>query len=435
MTLAVVEHATCVGCGCACDDIEVHTDGARVTRAVNACELGEAWFRDHTPDPNQPPALIDGKPAPLESAIARAADLLHAADLPLIYDHGYATCEAQREAIALAESVGGIIDSYTSMCHGPSFVATQLVGKVSCTLGEVKNRADFLLYWGCNPAETHPRHTSRYALHPAGKFIPRGRADRTMVLVGVEETATAAEADQFFRVREGTDFEALSAMVALLRGQPVDERRVAETGFTVAQLRTLLERMKAARFGALFFGLGLAATRGGHANVGAAYRLAMELNAFTKFVALPMRQRGNLVGSDMVLRWTTGYPFGVSLNRGYPRANPGEFTTADLIARGDIDAALVLGGTAADLFPRVPLIEVAPKLTRTGAPPRVQIATAAPGVSAPGTVCRMDDLPMPLRPALASALPTDEAVLKRILAEVRKKSAWYPQTCGDVQIA
>lgn len=435
MSLAVVKCATCTGCGCACDDIEVHTDGARVTRAVNACELGEAWFRDHTPDPNQPAALIDGEPASLADAVAVAADLLHAADLPLIYDHGYSTCEAQREAVALAESVGGIIDSYTSMCHGPSFVATQLVGKVSCTLGEVKNRADFLLYWGCNPAETHPRHTSRYALHPAGKFTPRGRRDRTMVLVDVEETATAKDADQFFRIREGTDFEALSAMVALLRGQPVDERRVAETGFTVAQLRALLEQMKAARFGALFFGLGLAATRGGHGNVGAAYRLAMELNAFTKFVALPMRQHGNLVGSDMVLRWTTGYPFGVSLSRGYPRYNPGEFTTADLLARGDIDAALVLGSNAASAFATVPTIEIGPKPTRTGPLPRVQIATAATGVSAAGTVCRMDDLPMPLRPALTSAQPTDEDVLKRVLVEVRKKPAWYPQMRSEGQIA
>ena len=45
----------------------------------------------------------------------------------------------------------------------------------------------------------------------------------------------------------------------------------------------------------------------------------------------------------MVLRWTTGYPFGVSLSRGYPRFNPGEFSTVDLIVRGDNDAALVLG--------------------------------------------------------------------------------------------
>lgn len=435
MSLTVVKHATCTGCGCACDDIELHADGDRIVQCDNACALGESWFRSHEVNRNEPGAYIDGKPVALDKAIAEAASILHAAHLPLVYDHGYVSCEAQREAVALTETVGGIIDSYTSMCHGPSFVATQLVGKVSCTLGEVKNRADFLLYWGCNPAETHPRHNTRYALHPEGKFTPRGRADRTMVLVDVLETETAKDADQFFRIREGTDFEALTAMVALLRGREVDEAAVAETGFTVEQLRALLDRMKAARFGVMFFGLGLSATRGGYANPAAAYRLAMELNSFTKFVALPMRQHGNLVGSDMVLRWTTGYPFGVSLSRGYPRYNPGEFTTAELLERGDIDAALVLGESAAKRFAGVPVVEIAPKLTRSGSLPRVQIATAATGVSAGGTVCRMDDLPMPLRPALTSPHPTDEDVLKKLIVAVRKLPMWYPEVRSREQIA
>ena len=48
-------------------------------------------------------------------------------------------------------------------------------GKVSCTLGEVKNRADFIIYWGGNPAECHPRHFTKYSLTQKGKFTPNGR--------------------------------------------------------------------------------------------------------------------------------------------------------------------------------------------------------------------------------------------------------------------
>jgi formylmethanofuran dehydrogenase subunit B len=443
MSSTVVKHATCVGCGCACDDIELHADGDRITRSDNACALGEAWFRAHPTGRGEPAAHIDGTPAPLDVAIEAAAALLHAAHLPLVYDHGFTTCEAQRQAVALAEAVGGVIDSYTSLCHGPAFVATQTVGKVSCTLGEVKNRADLVVYWGCNPAVSHPRHAARYALHPVGKYTPGGRADRTVLLVDVHETETARDADRFFRIRAGADFEALTALVALLKNQPVEAKRVAETGLTVERLHELLDRMKAARFGVLFFGLGLSATRGGYANPAAAYRLVMELNGFTKFVALPMRRHGNLVGSDMVLRWTTGYPFGVSLSRGYPRYNPGEFTTADLLARGDVDAALVLGSGVAEALPpaaaatltRVPVVVLAPNGPRTGPAPRVEIATAAAGVSAGGTVCRMDDVPMPLRPALKSPHPTDEDVLKRIIAAVQKKPAWQPSTTAGPQLA
>ena len=51
---------------------------------------------------------------------------------------------------------------------------------MSCTLGEVKNRADFIIYWGGNPAECHPRHFTRYTLTQKGKFLPRGRKDRLL---------------------------------------------------------------------------------------------------------------------------------------------------------------------------------------------------------------------------------------------------------------
>ena len=76
------------------------------------------------------------------------------------------------------------------------------------------------------------------------------------------------------------------------------------------------------------------------------------MNAFTKFVCMPMRGHGNVTGADMVLRWTTGYPFGVNLSRGYPRFNPGEFSTVDLLVRGDNDAALILGADPGATMPQ-----------------------------------------------------------------------------------
>ena len=63
--------------------------------------------------------------------------------------------------------------------------------------------------------------------------------------------------------------------------------------------------------------------------------LARDLNEFTRFYAKPMRGHGNVTGADNVVSWQTGYPFGVSLGRGYPRFNPGEYTTADTLARGE----------------------------------------------------------------------------------------------------
>ena len=39
-------------------------------------------------------------------------------------------------------------------------------------------------------------------------------------------------------------------------------------------------------------------------------------------------------GADNVLTWQTGYPFAVSLARGYPRFGPGEYTATDVLGRG-----------------------------------------------------------------------------------------------------
>jgi formylmethanofuran dehydrogenase subunit B len=115
MALTVVKNATCTFCGCVCDDIELYADGERITKTKNACILGEAWFRHHTAERLFPDALIDGKPASLDAAVETAANFLYQANMPLVYGLSNITCEAQREAVALAELIGGVIDSHTSL--------------------------------------------------------------------------------------------------------------------------------------------------------------------------------------------------------------------------------------------------------------------------------------------------------------------------------
>ena len=252
--------------------------------------------------------------------------------------------------------------------------------------------------------------------------------------VMIRETPSAKAADLFLQVRPAKDFEVLSILRALVKGRRVDAAAVAETGLTLEQLEDLARRMKTCRFGVLFFGMGLSMTRGKHMNSAAALTLAAELNAFTKFVTMPMRGHGNVTGADVIMRYTTAYPFGVNLSRGYPRFNPGEFSTIDLLVRGDVDATLVLGADpgatmpqpAIDHLSRTPTIVLDPKVTHSSRLARVHVTTAATGITAPGTVYRMDEVPLPLRPPLTGPYPSDEDVLKRIVAAVKRKPAWEP---------
>jgi formylmethanofuran dehydrogenase subunit B len=267
---------------------------------------------------------------------------------------------------------------------------------------------------------------------PKSQFLPRGRKDRTMVLVDIRETKSVKASDVFLQVRPGKDFELITVLRAMIKDQPISEAQIAETGLSVEQLQDFVARMKAARFGVFFFGMGLSMTRGKHMNSAALLTLAAEMNAFTKFVAMPMRGHGNVTGADVIMRWQTGYPFGISFNRGYPRYNPGEFSTVDVLVRGDTDCAFIIGADPGATMPkpaiehlkRVPTIVLDPHVTHTSKMARVHITTAPAGISAPGTAYRMDEIPLPLRPALESPYPSDEEVVRRIKETILKKPDW-----------
>ena len=306
-------------------------------------------------------------------------------------------------------------------------MAAQLGGKVSCTLGEVKNRADLIVYWGSNPAECHPRHLSRYTIAQKGRFLPRGRKDRTVVVADVRETKTTNAADVFLLMRPGKDFEILTALRALVKDQPVNAALLADTGVTIEQLQDLVDRMKRARFGVIFFGMGLTMTRGKHMNSMAVLTLATELNAFTRFVAMPMRGHGNVTGADVVMRWTTSYPFAVNFSRGYPRYNPGEFSTVDLLVRGDVDAALILGADPGATMPmpaikqlaRIPTIVLDPKVTHTSRLAQDSRHDGGDGHQRAGHVVSHGRGPLDLAAAIAIALSHGRAC-----------HSLYPPGCG-----
>lgn len=431
----VIDDVACAACGCVCDDLRITVDGPKIVQAENTCYLSDAWLA--SAGGSRPSAEIDGRPADWHEALRQSAALLRSARSPLIYGLSRSSTDGQRAAVRLADALRATIDTTASLCHGPSIMAIQEVGESTCSLGEVKNRADLVIFWGTDPAVSHPRHGERYSMAPAGMFVPQGRADRTVVVVDSEATTTSADADQFLRIRPGRDLEAIWSLRCLLRGWTPDPG--FELGADLASLEQLAERMRTCRCGVVFFGLGLTRQGAGHRNVEALLRLVTDLNDYTRFHAKRMRIPGDVTGADSVLCWQTGYPFSVSLSRGYPRYNPGEYSANEMLQRGEADCCLLVGSEGVQQFSegalqqlqRIPLIvldypgvesalydaRTLPRRTSStdNRPLSIRFTTSVYGVHLRGTAYRMDEIPIPLKSLLPAPYPSDHQVLQGIL--------------------
>lgn len=417
---------TCTVCACLCDDLRVTHEGGRVIRAEGACWLAEPWYlRQGTVQPSA--AEIDGRAVPVEEAVRRAAAILQQAKAPLIYGLSRSSTEGQRAAVRLADVLGATIDTTASLGHGPSVMAVQEEGESTCTLGEARNRADLVVFWGTNPVVSHPRHLERYSVEPVGEFLPGGRQDRTVVVVDIQPTETSAIADLFLQVEAGKDFEALWTLRMMLRGNLPGAGAV--TGMPQEKLADLVERMRRCKYGVVFFGFGLSRGRNGHNTVEALLKLVRELNEYTRFSVRRMRGSGDVTGADMVLAWQTGYPFAVNLARGYPRYNPGEYSAEDVLERREVDACLLVGShgvarlsaAARSYLQEIPSIVLDSPVAEVLIRPTVRFTTAIYGIHAAGTAYRMDEVPLPLKEFLPTDYPTDADVLTEVRSLIRKE--------------
>ncbi|MFM7059030.1 MAG: formylmethanofuran dehydrogenase subunit B [Planctomycetota bacterium] len=420
------EHSSiaCTQCGCVCDDLKITVADNRIVGFSPACALAEPWFRWLSQPLPVEVATVSGRVASLDQAVQRAAELLLKARSPLFFGLSRSSTDGQRAACELADRVGAVIDTTASIGHGPSIMAFQAAGESTCTLGEVRHRSDLVVYWGSDPVMTHPRHLERIVDRP-GLYRPGGRRDRRLIVIDSCRTASAAVADQFIQTTPGGDFEIFWVLRALLKSIDVPDGSYG--GVPLEVLKQLAQDFAASHYGAIFFGVRLAEGPSGHCTIEALLRLVTDLNLHTRFVARRMRVPGDVTGADSVLCWQTGYPFSVSLSSGYPRYNPGEYSAGPMLARGEADCLVLVGGERVEKLPReaqehirrIPVIQLDPPETCREIPATVRFNTAIYGIHRRGTAYRMDEVPVPLRKVLDSPLPSDDDVLRAILRVVK----------------
>ena len=412
-TARIIPAATCLGCGCLCDDITVSVDGDRVVSAERACLVGLRWWQAVDPNEGQPIATIEGNEVGVDEALDRAAAILRGARSPLIWGLTNSSVEAVGDALRLADLVGASVDLGESAGRAAHRAAFVRGGEVSATLGEVKDRAEVVLFWGGHPDATHPRHTERYSVQPRGRFLT---GPRRVIVVDVGGAESVGRADLRVALAGDRQAEALGVLLARARGVALDPARVERaTGQPLAVWDDILARIAATRSSAIFLGPAAAGLDATGWDLALALVRVLNLNG-RRCVGLSLGEPGNPTGAGAVCTWQAGAPGALDFAHGFPRHLPGEATLTDRLARGEVDAVLAVGLTPPAGLPSVPTILIAPGATAVsaGLPATVAIATGRLGFEAGGTVGRSDGVMLPLRPPLNGPGLTDRAILQRL---------------------
>jgi len=413
---------TCLGCGCACDDLTVQVAGGRITDVSPPCPLARAWFGD-----GAVPARIlrEGTETSFEAALAEAADILTAArEHVVVLLAPDLSTQAQRSVLALADRLRAAVDASTSEPAAAGLLAAQRRGRAAATLGEVRNRADVVLFWGIDPAARYPRYLSRYALDPVGTHVPGGRAGRTVISVSIGEDRGPPGAETTITLAPDQEIAALSVMRAVALGNTLGD--LSPPLQAVAEAAT---RLTTAAYAVVVHEAEPGAERGRDPyRAEGLIALTQALNGRTRAALSSLRAGGNRSGAEAALTWQTGYPMAVSFRPGYPRYTPASRALAEVQTGANTSAILVAGSAGAlgdalgEAARRAPVVVIGPRASETSFPVRVAIDTGVAGIHEGGTAYRMDEVPLPLRPPLGGARSAADT-LSALLGLVRGRGA------------
>ncbi|MFL5447096.1 MAG: hypothetical protein ACJ8AX_00990 [Gemmatimonadales bacterium] len=411
-----IEHVTCLGCGCGCDDLTVTVSNDRITEVTPACPLGRAWFGNGRV-PGQ--VMSDGQPLALDLTIERLAEALVAArGRCLVYLGADLTSQAQRAALSLADLLGATVDSDTSDTAANGLVTAQRRGRASATLGEVRNRGDVLLFWGVDPRERYPRFLSRYSVEPVGTQVPDGRRGRHVIAVSVGADKALEAADSRIELPADQEIAALSLTRAAVLGNSV-----GATTKTAQAAGVIAGKLMSARYAVLVHDAEPTAEARNPLRAEALIALTQALNGPTRAALVSLRAGGNRVGGEAVLTWQTGYPFAVDFTLGYPRYRPERRGRVGLES-DRYQAVLLLGSlpenrpTLASLSRLRPSL-IGPRASQASFPTSIAIDTGVAGIHDAGTAYRMDEIPIALRSCLAGPRPAAD-VLQQLARAIHR---------------
>ena len=355
--------------------------------------------------------LLDGTPVTLEAALATAATRLVTWRQPLFGGLG-ADIAGSRALYRLAARTGAVCDHAdgATLMHGVR--AVQDRGQYITTLGELRSRADLIVFIGTNGVARFPEFYRRAGLGDAGS--PCRRA----VFIGVEAPGEwPATVPQQHFAGSGDLFADVQQLAAL-----VAKQRVREADAALAALATELH---AATYAVIVWEAATLPAEGALI-VEALNRIVGTLNKKNRAATFGLGGSDGAFSVNQTFTWLSGLPLRTRVSTQGLAHEPRLFDAQRLLNDGAVDGLLWLSTFNPERIPpatALPRIVLGPPAMATALRDAdalrdcVFIPVATPGLNAPGHLFRTDGpVVLPVFAVRDDGLPSAAAVITQLVA-------------------
>ncbi|MBY8986380.1 MAG: formylmethanofuran dehydrogenase subunit B [Candidatus Lokiarchaeota archaeon] len=427
----VGKRVTCSGCSLLCDDVIIRSDGLYIDEVFGACLKGKERFDQITSKNRILSSSIrrNGElvKVQLKEALDETLEIIKNSSKPLLYGFSTVSCEAQLRGIELAKIIDGYIDSNSTICQGKVLNTSKQTGMTLTTISEVINKADLLIFWGANVAESIPRLLNK-TLFSRGKFRMTGREIKTIIIIDPVKTTSfgvMGVRDIALQIDPGKDLELIHVLKEeCCTPNSIPPKEIA--GIDSDDLRRLLIQLTNAENGVIFIGQGIVNSTLDSNVIKELLELVQMINAKQQKGRMSVMMLGghyNMAGFDQVALSLTGKNQSLQFvnNQLVETSN----TIISKIATDDFDCSIIVGTDAISHLPwelskklrSKPLILIDNKKSATFSVADIVLPSAITGIECEGLAYRLDHVPIALNKIVnpPKDIISDEKILSRLI--------------------
>ena len=404
---------TCIGCNLLCDDLTVRFDDHGDFECESSCFQAKKWIQTSL----KIASASDSQET--ASLIQTAKKWLGESVSPLICGFDGLTLEAEAEVVNLAKQHQMTVCAGTSSEKAAVF---QRYGGATCTLGEVRQRADLVLVGNCDLLTIWSRFGERF-LEPGGRFLPDKKSRQLIFLGDASQLKDPSRYCEIIDVPSTQLDQAILILRRKIQGQAISRSELKQE--VVDQLEDLSKKLLAAWYPVLFHETSQAPSHLLWT------KLVNEVNQLSRMHSLGVKAGPACGNPSETILAITGFPDHLCFQNDEILYDVQKYQPTNLIENQETDLVIFVGEQLSEKWSEtleglnssaksssIKLIVIHSGLTKMPEfkVPVLEIRTQIPGIHESGTAIRVDGVPLPLRSLVASRLPTVSAVM-RSLAE------------------